>query len=145
MPYKDLIIRGLTQRNSQRKRSHGADWRGIAWHFGFACANAYNEESYPDCLIDDSLEFHAPQGEANGRYRIPLCIYCHIDAHPEKPFPVGRGSVSMLIQDIYLEMEFDGGYFIWLAKRKVGELLPPQDRPRFTFEQYYTFRDRGWI
>jgi len=136
MPYKDSERNRLAARNSHRKATHGTDWRGIYWHYGLTCANTFNIRGYPDCLGDEGVEFHAPWGEGKGQdinllfpERVPLCILCHIEAHPNMPFPVGRGRESRLTEDVYTEMEYDGGYLKWLKRRDVGHSLMVEDRP----------------
>jgi len=136
MAYKQSERYKRLHRGIVRKQRHGADWRGIAWKYGFSCAN-HVSKGHPDCLGDEELEFHEPFGEARQptmfklQARVLLCKPCHLEEHITEysnGFPLERGQVSMLVEDVYAEMEDTGGYWRWLHKYDVGHSLAPADQ-----------------
>jgi len=134
---RDLEKQRRYNRNWYRKRTHGADWRSIVDKYACSCVNADNPAQYPDCLVEERLEFHAPMGESKptdttSRFfeRVLMCATCHQSEHTTVgrivtgnfAFPLDRAEINWLWDDIQYEIDQASGYKEWKEKYNVREL-----------------------
>lgn len=101
--------RKFQKRLSMRTLRHG-NWRQTFVDCGGMCLNCYN-------VI--SLELHEPWGEnktgwAMFQFRILLCHDCHNDVHDGLFHGERYIRVSLLAEDVNIEILMEGGYDNWI-------------------------------
>ena len=124
MPYKDPHVRAYAQRICRRSIRHPS-WRQVAYDCGFVCVNAAEDEWWDTCEIDYNLEFHELFEENKKvnretpklQSRILLCRACH--QLQGAFFPMNRGNVSRVLEDIDFEMLMLGGIARWKTIYKI--------------------------
>ena len=109
MPYKDKDKALRVDRNYHRTKRHG-NWRAVLDYWNGLCTQCGEEAAH---LHEHFGEDKAVKGKL--QQRIPLCVECHQQHHPNRIAP----TISQYLDDMSLEIAECGSYKAWCEKYSV--------------------------